>query len=169
MNPTGPHVPLRRYFAGLTEYTFHAQLGVADPRLIDYITELLLRFATFEAMHSVKNQTGRSLQEVTAMLMEAETRSGEPCREIHRHIGDFTLFWTGVYPEMLDRLKKTHSPDAFLDYTQQGKRSYHIAATIPSQQGTREADILERLSEQFELCAFGLHELRKEWDRRETS
>jgi hypothetical protein len=27
--------------------------------------------------------------------------------------------------------------------------------------------VLERLSEEFELCAFGLSEARKEWERRD--
>ena len=26
-------------------------------------------------------------------------------REVHRHIGDFTLFWTGVYPEALREMQ----------------------------------------------------------------
>ena len=32
---------MRRFFAGLTEFTFETHLGVADPTLIDYISELL--------------------------------------------------------------------------------------------------------------------------------
>ena len=26
-------------------------------------------------------------------------------RECHRHVGDFTLFWTGVYPEAIGKLQ----------------------------------------------------------------
>ena len=35
---------VRRFFTGLTEYTFEGRLGVADPPLIYYIAELLVRF-----------------------------------------------------------------------------------------------------------------------------
>jgi len=35
---------IRRFFTGLTEYTFEGRLGVADPPLIDYIAEMLVRF-----------------------------------------------------------------------------------------------------------------------------
>ena len=35
------------------------------------------------------------------MMVEAEARIGDARREVHRHIGDFTLFWTGIYPEAL--------------------------------------------------------------------
>ena len=39
-----PDHPLRRLFAGLTEQTFIATLGVADPNLTDYLSILLSRF-----------------------------------------------------------------------------------------------------------------------------
>ena len=41
-----PAHPLRTLFAGLTEHAFVEQLGIADPPLVDYITDLLARFCT---------------------------------------------------------------------------------------------------------------------------
>ena len=101
------------------------------------------------------------------MLAEAEARVGDPRREVHRHIGDFTLFWTGLYPEALRRLRKQTRLDYFVDYCEQGKRAYHIASTIPSEQNAEENEVLERLSHEFELCAYGLGQLRQEWERRD--
>ena len=54
---------------------------------------------------------------------------GRTAREVHRHIGDFTLFWTGLYPEMLKRLRSAFLRDSFIDYCEQGKRLY-IASTF---------------------------------------
>ena len=65
------------------------------------------------------------------MLSEANARVGEARREAHRFIGDFTLFWTGLYPEILEvRLTKSRF-DKFVDYREQGKLAYSIAAEIP--------------------------------------
>jgi hypothetical protein len=99
------------------------------------------------------------------MLAEAEARIGDARREVHRHIGDFTLFWTGVYPEALRRAD-SRTGDRFIDYCTQGKRAYYIASRIPGE-AEAESDVLERLSQEFELCAFGLGEARKEWERRD--
>jgi len=82
-----------------------------------------------------------------------------------RHIGDFTLFWTGVYPEALDRLRSVMCKDHFIDYCQQGKRSYYIASTFEDELYREEAPVLRRLSDEFELCAFGLNQVRQEWER----
>ena len=51
---------VRRFFTGLTEYAFEGRLGVADPPLIDYIAELLVRFVRSDDMYVVRSVRGRS-------------------------------------------------------------------------------------------------------------
>jgi hypothetical protein len=159
--------PLRRLFAGLTEQTFQSTLGVADPALIDYLSLLLSRFLHMDAHYRLRDAHGRILYEVADMVSEAESFPPEARtrREYHRHIGDYTLFWTGVYPEALQRLRSSWRKDYFVDYLAQGKRSYYIASTFEDDPYREEAPVLRRLSEEFELCAYGLHQVRKEWER----
>lgn len=156
---------LRRLFAALTEQTFQVELGVADPPLTDYLIDLLVRFVKIDAIFRVRDATGRRLEEVAEMLLEAEQREANPKREIHRHIGDFTLFWSGVYPEALSRLQSPDHKDHLLDYCRQGKRAYYIASTFDDEPYREEASVLRQLSEDFELCSFGLNRVRKELDR----
>jgi hypothetical protein len=170
MTADRPGVPLRDFFSGIAEYAFETRLGIADPPLVDYISDLLARFIRSDALYEVRDVAGRRLGEVRHMLAEAEARTGDARRKVHRHIGDFTLFWTGVYPEALG-----HSPargrakghDRFVDYCTHGKRAYYIASTIPADQADVGNELLERLSAEFELCAYGLNEVRKEWERRD--
>lgn len=166
--PSKP-IELRSYFAGITEYSFQTRLGVADPPLIDYLTDLLVRFVRSDAVYRARNLSGRPMTEVTEMLLEAEARIGEAKREVHQHIGDFVLFWGGIYPEALKKMLSAHSRDHLLDYCSTGKRSYHIASTIPvdETEPTATSAVLERLSRQFELCLYGLGEVRREWERRD--
>ncbi|MBI2827631.1 MAG: hypothetical protein HYX69_23390 [Planctomycetia bacterium] len=160
---------LYRFFAGLTEYVFQTRLGVVDPPLVDYLSVLLARFVRCDAIYDVRDLAGRRLEEVAQMLFEAQARVGDARREVHRHIGDFTLFWSGVYPESLRRLKRESRLDHLVDYREQGKRAYLIASTIASDANRDENEVLERLSHEFELCAYGLGELRREWERREPA
>jgi hypothetical protein len=154
-------------FAGLTEQTFIDTLGVADPHLTDYLSALLSRFTHMDAIYRLSSVKGRRLEEVAEMMIEAEAMppEGRTRREIYRHIGDFTLFWTGVYPEALNRLRSILSKDHFIDYCSQGKRSYYIASTFEEPPYEDEAPVLRRLSEDFELCAYGLHQVRRQWER----
>ncbi len=157
---------IRRFFAGVTEYAFHGRLGVVEPALVEYVTEMLVRFTHRDSIFALRSTTGERLDQVVDMLCEAQARQGTARRAIHRHIGDFTLFWTGVYPEALQRMRKTGQKDSLIDYPAQGKRAYKIASSIPTEEDDPRGELLEQLSDQFELCTYGLGEIRREWDRR---
>ncbi|MEX2175100.1 MAG: hypothetical protein WD872_12115 [Pirellulaceae bacterium] len=160
---------LARYFSGLCEYIFESRIGIADPPLVDYLSDLMQRFARLDTVQRVRNPAGRPAVEVAEMLSEAEHRVGLARRDVHQHIGDVTLFWTGVYPESLPRLRAVEKKDFFVDYCTQGKRAYFIASTIDTDRAADAPnELLQRLSARFEMCAYGLGEVRREWERRDA-
>lgn len=161
-----PGHPLRRMFAGFTEHAFVTTLGVADPPLIDYLSALLSRFLHADSIYRLRDADGRRLDELADMVTEAEAlpAEGRTRREYHRHIGDFALFWTGVFPNVVNRMQARPCKDHLVNFTALGKRSYYIASTFEEERLREEAAVLRRLSEQFELCAFGLREARREWE-----
>ena len=138
----------------------------SDPELIEYLASLLSRFVHVGAIYRLRDANGRLLEQVVDMIAEAADLppEGRTTREIHRHIGDFALYWTGVYPEALARLRSPACKDFFVDYCAQGKRSYYIASTFENDPYREEALVLRRLSDEFELCAYGLREVRREWE-----
>jgi hypothetical protein len=161
-----PGHPLRRMFAGITEHAFLTSLGFVDPPLIDYLSLLLSRFVHADSIYRLRDADGRRLGELTEMVIEAEKLplEGRTRREYHRHIGDFALFWSGVFPEAVNRMQAAPLKDHLVNFTTLGKRSYFIASTFEPESYPDEAPVLRRLSEQFELCAYGLREVRREWE-----
>jgi len=152
---------LSRLFQGITESTFMTELGIGDPRLVDYVADLLARFVASQSVWRLRDGFGQRLTEVSAMLALAESSSNQDeRRDCYRHVGDYTLFWTGVYPEALAKFKRLAPADHWIDYQSQGKKSYYLASLLDAEQ----ASTLKRLSDQFELCAFGLSRVRKEWE-----
>jgi hypothetical protein len=161
-----PGHPLRRLFAGLTEHAFLTTLGVADPPLVDYLSGLLSRFVHADTVYRLRDADGRPLTELTAMAVEADKlpADGRTRREYHRHVGDFALFWSGVFPEAVNRLQTAACMDHRVSFNALGKRSYLIASSLDPESFADEAPVLRRLGEQFELCAYGLREVRREWE-----
>ena len=164
MRPLLPDHSLRRVFAGITEHAFIETLGMADPRLIDYVSEMMIRFVHFDAIFRLSNAQGRPITEVAEMAMESEEipPEGRTRREYFRHIGDFALFWTGLFPDQVQRQITSWSKDSFVSYTVIGKRSYLIAGSFEEDPYREEAAVLKRLGEEFELCAVGLNRVRQE-------
>jgi hypothetical protein len=143
------------------------ELGIGDPPLVGYVAELLASFVPSQSVWRLRDARGRPLAEVAAMVAEAESAGDAGRRrDCHRHVGDFTLFWTGVYPEALAKLQRSDRADALIDYQEQGKRSYYLASELSAGQG--ESSVFRRLSDQFELCAFGLSCVRRELQKFEA-
>ncbi len=162
--------PLQRMFSGLVEDSFYTQLGLCDPGVVEYVVDLLVEFCHIDHVYPLRDSSGRRLEQVADMITQAATPPGtsdtEHRRFVHRHVGDYTLFWTGLYPESLGQMKRSHAADGLLDYPQTGKRSYAIASELSSDRTRPAAKVLRRLSEEFESCAYGLTLVRKGWEQK---
>ena len=154
---------LKRFLSGLVEGTFQTELGVADPSLTDYLGDLLCRFARLDAVFSLRTPDGAKIDQVAGMLAEADRREGRPRRDGFRQAGDVALFYTGVYPE---RLNRRGTADALLNVTELGKAAYRSAADPFLTDGADERrPVLLRLADEFEICGVGLSRVRAQWER----
>jgi hypothetical protein len=164
--------PLSRLFAGLTHRNFVVHLGWPDTEVIEYLTEVLVDFVHVDRLYRIRDARGRRVEEVAELLAEGDllhrADSFERERTVHKHIGDYTLFMTGVFPEFVRRLHTSRllvSPDAFLNYVQVGKRSYRIVSEFATSSSENTGPLFRKLSENFELCVYGLGYVRADLDR----
>ncbi len=159
---------IEKYFAGIAENTFHTQLGVVNPPLVNYVTNLLIRFVRLDNFYRVRSISGKPIMDVDELVGEATMRLGDAKREILQYIGDFTLFWLGVFPESFQ--KNGERTAKYNNFCEHGSRSYVIASQIETtDEEAPDSEVLETLSESFELCAYGIQEVRREWERNDDS
>lgn len=157
--------PLRRMFRGLVEQVFMTELGICDPNLTDYLGRLLGDFVHVDAIYRLHDVDGEVIREISRV--EADARLGPDVddaqrrRIVNRYIGDFTLFWTGVYPESLRERRR--GINRLHDYVVQGRRSYDIASELSVDNSEPSAVLLRKLSVEFESCVHGLHLVREGW------
>jgi hypothetical protein len=170
------HHPLRRFFGTLAEQAFTEKLGWPDFKVSEYISRLLVEFTHTDQLYRIRNADGEQVEAVVELLYESEitheARSFEREREVHRHIGDFTLFMVGLFPEYLKKIKTAgliYHKDFLVDYIKTGKRSYRIAAEFGGRDATTEPmpspPLFRKLAENFELCVVGLGYIRGDLDR----
>ncbi|MDM7461451.1 MAG: hypothetical protein P3X24_007380 [bacterium] len=163
------NLSLQQLFGELVERAFALSLRWDDRQVMRYLTNLLTEFAHIDSLYRLRDLNGRPLQEVAEMLYYADIRLGAQSfyqeREVHRHIGDFTLFWTGVYPEALPKLRASLRKDHLIDYVKQGKESYRLVSLFDIGEWRAEAPMFRRLSENFEVAMQGLHAVRQLWER----
>lgn len=161
-----PDHPLRKLFDGLVEQVFMAELGIANTRLTAYLGEILSDFIHMDQIFRMRSIDGQAIREISRLEAEAwlgpHTDDRLRRRVVNQYIGDFTLFWIGVYPESLrPRLAGT---DRLNEYLLQGKRGYGIASELDDPDLDPPSDVLRQLSEEFESCAHGLRLVRSQWE-----
>ncbi|HEY5626402.1 MAG TPA: hypothetical protein VIR79_00510 [Nitrospira sp.] len=164
--------PLRQLFGALTEKSFTEHLGWPDLNVTSYVSNLLVDFTSTDQLYKIKNGQDKSVETVVELLFESEVllqaQSMDREREVHQHIGDFTLFMAGLFPEYLRRLKTAsliYHKDFLVDYVKTGKRSYGIVAQMGENPSSDEPPLFKKLSENFELCVTGLGFVRSDLDR----
>lgn len=170
------HHPLRRLFGTLTEKSFTEKLGWPDLNVTEYVSNLLVEFTHTDQLYRVRTQEGARADTVVDLLFESEVlleaQSMAREEEVHRHIGDFTLFMAGLFPEYLRRLKTSgliYHKDFLVDYVKTGKRSYGIVAQFHEGEPHDQTPLFRKLSENFELCVTGLGFVRTDLDRMQDS
>ncbi len=167
MHRIPPDHPLRRLFDGLVEQTFMVDLGICDTQLTHYLAEMLADFVHADQIFRMRTVSGDTIYEVSRVETDAclgpSVDHAARHRLLNRYIGDFTLFWTGVYPESLRRTRP-HG-DRLQEYFLRGKRSYAIASELTGPEGRPPAALLRQLSREFECCAHGLQLVRSQWER----
>lgn len=164
--------PLRQFFGALTERSFTEHLGWPDLNVTSYVSNLLVDFTSTDQLYKIRDRQDQPVETVVDLLYESEVlldaQSLERERDVHRHIGDFTLFMAGLFPEYLRRLKSAgliYHKDFLVDYMKAGKRSYGIVAQIGDHGAEIDPPLFRKLSENFELCVTGLGFVRSDLDR----
>jgi hypothetical protein len=111
---------------------------------------MLTRFARTEQLHPRGTVMPR-LETVVDMLLEIQhawqddSPAFRPEHEVsvRRHIGDYTLFMTGLFPERVERMASMSY------YVSEGKRAYRFVSEHDRAQG-HEAAPYRRLADRFE-------------------
>ncbi len=158
--------PLRKLFTELVRTTFFHQLHHYDSEITSYLADLLVDFTQVDHLYKIRDAAGRRLEDVGEMLIESNpllaAASFDREREVRKHIGDYTLFFTGLFPEYLKRPRRSLSLDYFVDYVKAGKESYEVVSSYDQFEFRKLAPLFRRLAENFELCVYGLNRVRDE-------
>lgn len=167
--------PLNKLFAELIDRHLVRSAGIDDIESARYIAGVLSDFTHVDNLYRVRNAAGRRIEEVGEMLIESNPLLGGRSffyeREVRKHIGDYTLFLSGLFPEFIGRIHRPRSlsADAFIDFMKAGKESYGIVASFDQFEFRDVAPLFRRLSARFELCVFGLNLVKRELEQNQRA
>jgi hypothetical protein len=164
--------PLGPFFQQAVRNSYEGRLGLHDPDVTAYVARLLCEFSEAEKLYKVRDAMGRPIEELEAMMYAADPIRGAASsfdaeRSVRKHIGDYALFVSGMYPEAIKsaRRQRRHHP-SMGELIHAGKESYFIVSQFNLFEYEQEAPLFARLSDRFERCILGLTLVREELGQR---
>ena len=165
--------PLHQFFLQLIEEHFAQNIGLRDPEISHYVANMLTEFSESEQLYKIRDAAGRPLHDVGEMLLESDPVYGDAPsfdreRQVRKHIGDYALFFTGMYPESINRWRQRRARlEGFIDFMKAGKESYYIVSKFEFFEYAKVAPLFAKLSAHFEECVYGLNQVKNDLSERQ--
>jgi hypothetical protein len=160
--------PLRQLFLELVGRHYGSDVGVHNTDVHGYVADMLAQFCEVDQLYKIRDAAGRPLQDVGEMLLESDPVYGpapsfDRERQVRKHIGDYTLFFSGMFPESINRWRLRRARlEGFIDFMKAGKESYFIVSKFDQFEYTKVAPLFRELSNDFERCVYGLNMVKNE-------
>jgi hypothetical protein len=160
--------PLQQLFIEMVGRHYAEAIGIRDPQVVGYVAHLLSEFCEAEQLFKVRNVAGRPLNDVGEMLLESDPIYGpapsfDRERQVRKHIGDYTLFFAGMFPESINHYRlRRQRLESLVDWMKAGKESYYIVSKFEFFEYAKVAPLFAQLSNKFEECVYGLNMVKNE-------
>jgi hypothetical protein len=147
--------PLKQLFRSFTERGL-AQASLRDQDLLLYLADLLVDFMFIENLYRMRDEDGNRLESLVDMIRQASEADMPSRKHYYKHLGDYSLFMLGMFPEYISRSRRAFSPSWYEDT---GRIGYHVAGELESQWSR--TMVFRKLSDKFDRCVVSLHWVRE--------
>jgi len=146
------------YFYILVRQVFRRS-GIEERKVADYVAEVLADFSKAEQMQLRVNGQGRPLDYFFEMLSALQTADETTRFFIRAHIGNHSLFMSGVFPDRIRRRAEHKGAPDLKYYEELGVASYRAARDHRLAHKYDVAEVYDVLAERFQTTRRALNDL----------
>lgn len=162
--------PLEPFFQQMVRNSYAGKLGMHDSAITNYVARLLCEFSEADKLYRVRDEEGKPIHALDAMVRAADPVHGTAAsfdveRAVRKHIGDYALFVSGMYPESTELTalgRRRVGQQSYEELVSVGKESYYIVSQFDLEEYADEAPMFRRLAGWFDRCIYGLRLVRDE-------
>jgi hypothetical protein len=160
--------PLHQLFQELVGRHYAEEIGIRDPQVVAYVSHLLAEFCESDQLFKVHNSADQPITDLGEMLVESDPVYGpapsfDRERQVRKHIGDFALFFAGMFPESINHFRlRRQRLESFVEWMKAGKESYYIVSKFEHFEYAKVAPLFAQLSREFEACVYGLNMVKND-------
>lgn len=148
------HISMHLYFYILVRHVFRGS-GLREREVADYVAEVL---AEFSQTHRAQGG-GRTPDYFVDMLAALQTADDITSFFIRAHMGNYSLFLSGVFPDCIRRRSERRGAPDIRYYEEIGRSSFRAASDHRLAYKYDVAEIFNTLSERFQTTRKALNDL----------
>lgn len=145
------------YFYILTRHVLK-ETGIESRPLSDYVASVLENFSDRAGMRSPADGSTEPIQYVSDMLIALRRASPTQAFLIRAHIGNYSLFISGIFRESVENRAQRGAPDLSF-YEDMGRSNFRAAADHHVARSVALHDVYDRLSDSFRAVRCALNRL----------
>jgi hypothetical protein len=145
------------YFYVLARHVLQ-QAGISDRKLCDYVASLLETFSRINGLQAPQFADERGRQYISDMLVALTKATPEQAFVVRAHVGNYSLFITGIFHENTQRRSLRGAPDVRF-YEQIGRTNFGMVASHATAKRCELNDVYEELSDRFREVRLALNQL----------
>ena len=151
------HISSQFYFYVLARYVLQ-QAGIRDRKLSDYVGSLLETFSRANQLQTPDKMHARVHEYISDMLIALTRATPEQTFLLRAHVGNYSLFITGIFHENTQRRSLRGAPDIGF-YEQVGRTNYHLVAAHETARRCELTDVFSGLANRFHDVRLALNDL----------
>jgi hypothetical protein len=146
------------YFYILVRHVFRKS-GIADRAVADYVAEILAEFSHAERARCVVPGQSAPLNYFFEMMAALQTADDRTTFSIRAHIGNYSLFLSGVFPERIRFREEVRGFPGLRYYEDLGRTNYRVARDHRLAEKYDLAGVFDTLSERFQTTRRALNDI----------
>src|ERR1043166_8932313 len=145
------------YFYVLARHVLQ-QGGIGDRKLCDYVASLLETFSHASRLQISDETHHLAEQYISDILIALKRATPEQTFLLRAHIGNYSLFISGIFHENTQRRSLRGSPDIGF-YENIGRRNYHLLSCHATARRCELDDVYAELADRFRDVRLALNQL----------
>lgn len=148
------------YFYVLARHVLQ-QAEIGDRKLCDYVGSLLETFSRASGLRPPHSEEETSRQYISDMLIALTRASAEQSFLLRAHVGNYSLFVSGIFHENAQRRSQRGGPDLEF-YEKIGRTNFQLVASHSTARRCELNDVYEELADRFHDVRLALNRLVEE-------
>lgn len=130
-----------------------------DRTLCDYIAGVLTEFSRMTALQDPGAKGSQSYAYVSDLLIALQKLPPDQAYQLRVHIGNFSLFMTGIFPGRVEAQCARHGAPGLRFYETIGQSAFHEASHTSQARREELNQVYESLADQFHRVRLALNQM----------